>query len=176
MIPHWIQLPGSGIQSMAEGHAYWEERLRLLESGLAPTIHLHLAVLVEPYLGFVLSGAKTIESRFSTRRIPPYRKVKKDDVILLKRSSGPVVGICEVADAWFYHLDPGSWTQIRAEFTEALCAQDPEFWRTRANASFATLIRIKNVTRVPPIACRKRDRRGWVVLTSDHPRLPLEAP
>jgi len=174
MMPDWMGLPDSGIQSMAVGHPYWEERLRLLDSGSEPDVDLHLAVLVEPYLGYILDGVKTVESRFSSRRIPPYRKVKTGDAILLKRSSGPIIGICEVADVWFYRLDPASWIQIRAEFTQAMCAQDPDFWRRREGASFATLIRIHNVIRVPPMSCRKRDRRGWVVLTSNNRRLPLD--
>ena len=176
MIPSWMNLSPGGIRSLTIGNPYWEKRLSHLTSGLAPTYDLHLAILVEPYLQFVLEGIKTVESRFSTRRYPPYQRVKIGDVILLKRSSGPIVGICEVSGVWFYRLDPSSWALIRTEFTQALCAQDPDFWRSRENASFATLMRIQNVTRVSPIKCEKRDRRGWVVLTANRHVLSLEAP
>jgi hypothetical protein len=167
----WIDLLSGGIRAIAAGHPYWEERLGQLSSRPRPPYDLHLAVLVEPYLQLVLEGSKTVESRFSSRRSPPYHKVKRGDVILLKRSSGPILGICEVSDVWFYRLDPASWGLIRSEFTKAMCAQDPDFWRNREGASFATLMRIQEVTRISPINCEKRDRRGWVVLTADHHRL-----
>src|ERR1700686_1163065 len=67
---------------------------------------IHLAVLVEPYLSLILDGKKTIESRFSTNRHAPFEQVQRGDVLILKRSSGPVEGLCTVSDAWFYQLNP----------------------------------------------------------------------
>lgn len=143
------------------GDAYWEGRLRDLEiCGLG----LHLAVMVEPYLGLVLDGRKTVESRFSSRRCPPYQRVGRGDILLLKRAGGPVCGVCEVSDVWSYRLDPQSWHEIRGEFSHALCANDPEFWRVRQSANFATLMRIVHVRKVRPTPVPKRDRRPWVVL------------
>jgi len=144
--------------------SYWAERLRGLLGGRPHEFSLHLGVFVEPYLGHVLAGRKTVESRFSVVRCPPYRRVRRGDTLLLKASGGPIVGLCEVRDAWYYHLDPGSWKFIRKEFAEALCAQDPEFWQAREKASYATLLRINRVTHVPPFSWAKRDRRGWVVV------------
>lgn len=125
---------------------------------------LHLAVLVEPYLRYILEGKKTVESRFSERRIAPYGNVQRDDVILLKRSGGPILGLCQVSNRWYYELDPPSWNEIRIEFSKMLCAQDPEFWRQRASAEFATLISLRNVLKIQPIKYSKNDRRGWVVM------------
>ncbi|MBN8564807.1 MAG: ASCH domain-containing protein [Leptolyngbya sp. UWPOB_LEPTO1] len=125
---------------------------------------LHLGVFVEPYLQFILEGKKTIESRFATRRFAPYNQVEKGDVILLKQSSGPIVGICQVTHCWFYELDPESWETIQRDFAQALCAQDPEFWQQRQAASYATLMRVQFVKAIEPIPFAKRDRRGWVIL------------
>lgn len=79
---------------------------------------------------------------------------------------------------WFYHLDPQSWQEIRKQFTEALCAQDPAFWEQRRLAAFASLIRIGQVRSLPSLAFKKRDRRGWVVLQERRPQgvVPLEMP
>ena len=128
----------------------------------SPAVSLHLAVLVEPYLSFLLSGTKTVESRFSAREIAPYRRVEKDDVILLKQASGPIVGAFNAAAVWYYELDPGSWAEVR-EFAAALCAHDG-FWEAREAASFATLVRVDSVRPLPALSVPKRDRRGWVVL------------
>ena len=32
---------------------------------------------------------------------------------------------------WHYELDPESFSELRSEFSAALCAQDPEFWAAR---------------------------------------------
>ncbi len=159
-LPDWRPLIDE-IRAALHGDVYWEGRL----TGLAgSTAGLHLAVFVEPYLGYLLDGRKTVESRFAARRCPPYDRVRRGDILLLKRSGGPIVGLCEVTDVWFYQLDPDSWQSIRAEFAQALCAQDPAFWRARRAASFATLMRVAAVRALPAIPCSKRDRRGWVVL------------
>ena len=160
---NWRLFFRNGLQGAVQGDLFWEPCLNSMIEGLAP-FGLHLAILVEPYLKYILDGKKTVESRFSERRIAPYGRVQKDDIILLKRSGGPIVGLCQVANIWYYQLDPESWQEIRNEFTQMLCAQDPAFWEQRENAEFATLMRLRNVHEITPIKYSKSDRRGWVVL------------
>ena len=143
---------------------HWSRYLSELWSGQGPGYSVHLAIFVQPYLEYLLSGRKTVESRFSVVRCAPYRRVRQGDVVLVKASGGPIVGICRVGQVWFYQLDPDSWRTIRTYFTESLSAQDPEFWRARSNASFATLLQVEDVRRISPVPWVKRDRRGWVVL------------
>jgi len=133
---------------------------RLLSRSTRPKRNLHLAVMVEPYLTFVLEGKKTVESRFTANRCAPYGRVESGDIILLKRVSGPVCGACRVAQVWYYELDPSAVSFIRREFASAICAPDPAFWEARKDAAFATLIRITDVVRLDPIGVNKRDRRG----------------
>lgn len=163
------------LMPTVHGDPYWSAKLDLCLQQSPHHPGLHLAILLEPYLEYILAGLKTVESRFSVKRVPPYQSIQRGDVVLLKRVSGPIVGIAEASDAWFYQLDPVSWESIRGEFTEALCAQDPDFWEIRKSASFATLIRLRNVRRVRPLHFTKRDRRGWVVLLacSDQETLTL---
>ena len=151
------------VLAVVRGDAFWEDRLAAVT---AATIGLHLAVFVEPFLGYLLAGRKTVESRFAMRRTPPYGQIRCGDLVLVKRSGGAILGLCEVAETWFYHLDSESWEAIREEFALALCAQDPAFWESRRAATFATLMQIAAVRALPPIRCPKRDRRGWVVLRS----------
>jgi hypothetical protein len=147
------------------GHAFWEPYLvsrRDSSEGAA----IHLAVFVEPFLEYVLNGTKTVESRFSANRVAPYASVKQGDIVLLKASGGPVVGLCRAADVWSYRLQTTSWSEIRNRFAHAMCAEDPEFWETRSSAGYATLIRIVDVLKTPAIPVAKSDRRGWVVLSA----------
>jgi ASCH domain len=152
------------LQLAVREDPFWETYLAPLNTQDPLPFTLHLGVFVEPYLQFILEGKKTIESRFSTRRFAPYQQIQNGDVILLKQSSGPIIGLCQVTHCWFYQLDPESWKTIQQEFAQAICAQDPEFWQQRQAATYATLIRITDVKTVDPIPFVKRDRRGWVVL------------
>jgi hypothetical protein len=126
---------------------------------------IHLAVLVEPYLSLILDGKKTIESRFSVNRHAPFEQVQRGDVVILKRSSGPVEGLCTVSDAWFYRLNPNTWPEIE-RYASALCMDDSSFWRQKRGASYASLMRIEKIVRVPSLEIGKLDPRGWVVLRS----------
>ena len=142
---------------------FWYEYLRQLKESEAD-VGLHVAVLLEPFLSFVLDGRKTVESRFSARRHAPYQAVHQGDVILLKRSAGPIVGIAIARRTWFYWVTPMALAEIKESFAESLCARDEAFWDARRDASYATLIELGEVMALPPIPCDKRDQRGWVTL------------
>jgi hypothetical protein len=152
-----------GVREAVQGDGFWGTYLtHTLRTTSERSVHL--AIFVPPYLEYVLCGKKTVESRFSSVRCPPFGRVREGDVILLKQTGGPVVGLATAARIWSYTLDPDSWSEIRRDFTDALCAQDPDFWRTRNKAAYATLVRLQNVRKIPPFGFQKRDRRGWVVL------------
>jgi hypothetical protein len=151
----------ASVQRDLEADTIWCD---ILSGGRQLTIGVHLAIFVEPYLQFLLQGKKTVESRFSVYRCAPYERVRNGDLVFVKRSGGPICGVCRVEHVWNYQLDPFSWNRIRSEFAVALCAQDPSFWKSREEASFATLMAVRDVRSITPIFIRKRDRRGWVVL------------
>jgi hypothetical protein len=125
---------------------------------------VHLAIFVEPFLQFVLDGRKTVESRFSIHRRPPFECVRSGDLVLIKESGGPVVALAEVSNVWYYQLDSSAWDLIRNRFAERLCVDDSEFWKSKASSCFATLMQFARVDKLDPLNCSKRDRRGWVVL------------
>ncbi|MFC1611495.1 ASCH domain-containing protein [Myxococcota bacterium] len=126
---------------------------------------VHLGIFSEPYLGHILAGRKTVESRFSRVAMAPYERASVGDILVLKRSSGPIVGACQVHKARFVQIEKRSQLQaLRHRFATALCATDPEFWRQRADSKFVTLLKIRHVIALPPIGCDKKDRRGWVTL------------
>jgi hypothetical protein len=161
------------VRVVVKGDKFWADYMGRLSTREPAPFSLHLAVMVEPYLKFMLDGTKTVESRFSANRCAPYDRVGKGDVVLLKRSGGPIVGLCLVTYAWFYELDPASWRTIRQEFGKAICAQDPKFWRERQGANYATLMRVRHVRPVSPVKFEKRDRRGWVILRESVAEQPL---
>jgi hypothetical protein len=146
------------------GHPFWEEYLLPITLRKRIPFSIHLAILVEPYLKFILDGKKTVESRFSINKIAPYEKIYKGDIILLKRSGGPIIGICKVTNSQFYRVDSKSLSEIKHNFSNALCVHNTSFWKEKESSLYATIICIDKVIAIDPISFVKRDRRGWIVL------------
>lgn len=170
---NWYSSLTNDLIKVVQGDSFWEPYLSRLNTSSSTPFTLHLAVMVEPYLRFMLEGRKTIESRFSANRCAPFGRVHRGDVIMLKKTGGPIVGICMASESWFYRLDSQSWMTIKQDFASYICAQDPKFWEDRERASFATLIKVTRVRSITPIKAEKRDRRGWVVLPQPSAELPL---
>jgi hypothetical protein len=136
------------------------------------TVGVHLAILVEPFLSAILDGRKTVESRFGVHRRPPYRCIDPNDIILLKRSGGPIVGVAEAAAATFHQLSPAVLSDIRERFACQLFALTEEFWESRAQKQYATLIELNDPAEVTPFPFPKRDRQGWVIIDRRPEREP----
>lgn len=128
-------------------------------------IGIHLAIFAEPFLSMVLSGEKTIESRFSRNRCAPYGEIDDGDIILLKEVAKPIRGLALARRTWFYDLGREPIEGIRHRFGTGIRADD-EFWSSRADALYATLIELDAPASIASVSCDKRDRRGWVPLRS----------
>ena len=151
-----------GIDTIVTFFARWEP-------GVTNGHRVHLAILQEPYLSLILDGTKTIESRFSQKRIAPFKKAKPGDIILLKRSSGSVEGICKVNRSWFFEMNPGVVKRLREEFYEQLCIDDQAYWKNKIEpSSYGSLLEVSNVVRVDHFKVTKKDRRPWVIIKDEH--------
>lgn len=135
---------------------------------------IHLAVFVEPYLTFLMNGSKTVESRFSTNKCAPYMSVNEGDAILIKKSGGPVVGICHASYVWNYKLNRTSLGEIKRLFSSSLCIDDEDFWISKKNSVYATLIKVDHIKSIVPFVVPKRDRRGWVVVSEPQDQMELQ--
>lgn len=133
-------------------------------SSRAEQVGLHLAILAEPFLSFVLSGRKTIESRFTRTRCAPFDQIRSGDIILLKRVGGPVCGLVLAKQTWFFDLHFQPIDTIRERYGDPICADDA-FWELKRGAAYATLIELAEPISIGAIPCNKKDRRGWVALT-----------
>jgi len=149
--------------------SFWSHRLaQVANKKTKPEgIRIHVAVFVEPYLGYLLDGTKTVESRFSINRCAPFGQAQEGDLILVKRSGGGVVAVCEIASKWYYELDRSAWAVIKERFAAPLAIRDPSFWEARKDACYASLFKVRHLRAIDPLPFEKRDRRGWVVLRSD---------
>jgi hypothetical protein len=134
---------------------------------------LHLAVLAEPFLGWLLDGSKTIESRFSRVRCAPYGTLCEGDIVAVKKPGGPVSGAFLAGTVSCYQLTPARITEIRNRFAAQIRADGDEFWDQRADCAYATLIQVRHVRTLPSLPFPKKDRRGWAPLTSARTQLAL---
>ncbi len=151
----------------------WHDRLS--RALLDPGVGIHLGVFVEPYLQAILDGRKTVESRFGRNRHAPFARVSPGDIILLKRSGGPVVGIAVAGRTDYYALDVETLSDIRRRFASRLFAEDDDFWSARADKRFATLIELADRVGIGTLFVEKRDRRGWLTYRGGQPCLSLAA-
>lgn len=147
------------IHTAIREYPAWAELRHILDD---PSFGVHLAVMVGPYLSYILAGRKTVESRFSKNAIAPYRCITVGDIVLLK--AGPVVGSFRVSSIDFVVLNDRELARLRRDYSEAICAEGDEFWHVRSDMRYATLIGIEDVRKLPAITVSKRDMRGWVVL------------
>lgn len=147
------------IATAAETRDDWKQ-LELL-AGESATVGVHIACMIEPFLGYILEGKKTIESRFSKPLIAPYQRAAVGDVILLK--AGPIVASFRTEWVEFIKLDEHERARLVRDHSKAICADD-DFWEARADKRYATLLGISDVRRLTPLKVDKQDRRGWMVL------------
>lgn len=137
-----------------------------------PCYRIHLAIFNEPYLTLILEQKKTLESRFSVNRCAPYQEVSAGDILVLKLSGGPIMGLATVGNATHLRISsPAEFVEIADRYGPALCVEASEFWEQRKNASYCTLIELRNIERFEMDKVRKRDRLGWVVLQREQMEL-----
>jgi len=125
--------------------------------------NIHLGVFSEPYLTKMLNGTKTIESRFSKHKILPYQKIAKNDIVLVKKSSGMVVAYFTIKEVLFFDLCETSISFIKDKYNKELCVDD-EFWKLKENSRYATLIRIDHMVLLQPFAIHKKGMQTWIKL------------
>ncbi len=124
---------------------------------------IHLGIFGEPYLTYMLEGKKTIESRFSKNKIMPYNQITKDDIVIVKKSSGNVVGYFTINDVLFFDLNTISIEEIKLKYNKQLCV-DETFWINKKNSNYATLIIIDKLFKLKPFHINKKGMQTWVKL------------
>ncbi len=124
----------------------------------------HIAILKQPFFNMVLSGEKTIESRWSMNKIPPYDKVSVGDKILLKESGKDVTAIATVKDVKYYQLSPELVEEIRLKYGKQIGTDKFKDWKSTMKKRYCTLIWLCNVKEIEPIKVKRSNGAGWLIL------------
>lgn len=126
----------------------------------------HLAIFKGEGAELILSGKKTVESRFSRRKDPPFGAISAGDLVYIKPSGKEIIGQFWVKKVIFYEgLDEEDIREIKEKYGKDLAADDI-YWKGKENARYGTLIFIGEVDPfiTSPVKHAKKDLRGWVVL------------
>lgn len=124
----------------------------------------HLAIMNQPYLNYILSGKKSIESRFTKVRCSPFREVNNGDILILKESSGDIVAISSIKKVEYYgNLSKNETFEILIKYQSQL-AIDKDFIEMKKESKYVSLFYIDKTITIPPIKLKKSDRRAWVNL------------
>ncbi len=128
----------------------------------------HLAIFKGRGAEKILSGQKSIESRFAKGRIAPYKVVSRGDLVYIKASGGDIIGQFRVKKVIFFDgLELLDFRDIRKQYGIGLNL-DQGYWKGKESCKYGTLIFIGDSSRfiTSPVKIPKKDLRGWVVLDS----------
>ncbi len=126
----------------------------------------HLAIFKGEGTEKILSGKKSIESRFSKAKIAPFGAVSSGDLVYIKPSGGEIIGQFRVKKViYFDGLTQDDVLDIKKRYEKEISV-DEEYWLGKSKAKYASLIFIGNSARfiTSPVKIPKKDQRGWVVL------------
>lgn len=126
----------------------------------------HLAIFKGDAAKDILSGKKTIESRFSKAKIVPFGQVSPGDLVYIKPSGKDIIGQFRVKKVIFYDgLNPEDILKIRQEYGKLLAVEE-SYWVDKKDARYGSLIFIGEVDPflTSPVKFNKKDLRGWVAL------------
>jgi ASC-1-like (ASCH) protein len=127
----------------------------------------HIAILHKKYYNLILSGKKTIESRFSFNKIAPYNKVKVGETIYLKESGKNITARAKVKDVKFFELNPEIVEDIRVKYGNNIGVADVDSWNKTKQKKFGTLVWLENVETINEIKTNRSCGTAWFVLEND---------
>ncbi|CRL34772.1 MazG-like family protein [Agathobacter rectalis] len=143
----------------ASGDQYWISKINVLGDS-----HIHVAVMVEPYITKIMKGEKTIESRFSQNKIVPWGRVFPGDIIIIKRSGGSFESVFEAGEIISKELKSSREVeQIKNDFNDRLCIED-DWWEKKLKSRYVTLIPIIHLLRFDPFVIKFKNRQAWLEL------------
>ncbi len=124
----------------------------------------HIAIMREPYYSLILSGKKTIESRFSKNRCIPYEKVKVGDVIYFKKTGCDVNVTATIDSILYYELNPEKVEKIRIKYGKQIGTDEPKDWKVTKSKKYCSLFFIKDVKQITPFSVPRSNGAGWLLL------------
>lgn len=130
----------------------------------------HLAIMRKSWnlLPKILSGEKTIESRWYKNKYAPWDKIKKKDIVYFKNSGKPVFVEAKVADVLqFSSLNPEKVKKILAEYgsRDGIFKNEMnKYYEMFKNKNYCLLVFLKNPKSIKQFDVDKKRFRRYVCL------------
>lgn len=119
----------------------------------------------------ILSGRKTIETRFSLHQIAPFGVISVGDIVYLKPPGEEIIGQFRVRKVFsIAGLVSEDMKKIFKDYGKQISmgdkVEDERYQQSKLSCKFGTLIFIGESERfiVSPLKVNKSDQRGWVVI------------
>ncbi len=123
----------------------------------------HIAIFRQPFFNMVLSGEKTIESRWAMHKVAPYGKVKTGDAILLKETGKDVTATAVAGRVEFFELTPSLVDEIRIKYGKEIGTDKFEDWQGTRHKKYCTLVWLEKVEKINTIKVKRSNGSGWIV-------------
>lgn len=135
----------------------------------------HIAIMRKSW-GFtdkILSGDKTIESRWYKTKRAPWGKIQPNDTVYFKNSGEPIklrAGVDSVLQ--FENLTPVRIKEILARYGLQIGigpAEIPKFYELFKNKRYCILVFLKNATSIKPFEINKSgygNMSAWIAVSS----------
>jgi len=131
----------------------------------------HLAIFSADAVKQILAGNKTIETRFSQKKIAPFGVVSRGDWVYIKPPGKDVIGRFKVKKVISIEgLDNSDLEEVQSKYGSLVSlgeqTLDSKFFASHLGAVYGTIIFIGSTEQfiTSPIKIVKSDLRGWVVL------------
>ncbi|MDP1696056.1 MAG: hypothetical protein Q8L29_04025 [archaeon] len=128
----------------------------------------HLAILSKTnnLLSKILSGEKTIESRWYKHKKAPFGTLSKGDIIYFKESGAQVTARASVKDFEVYeNLSPDEIKSILSRYSAQL-GVDISYYDNIKDKTLCMLIFLQDVEKIPPFNVKKSYGTAWISLDS----------
>lgn len=129
----------------------------------------HIAIMKKSwkFTDKILSGEKTIESRWYTAKYTPWDRIHSGDAVFFKDSGEPVTVQAEVVDVeQISELDKEGIKNILEKYWECLGIEKkniPKFYEQFKDKKYCILIHLKNPRKIEPFDI---DKTGYVIMSA----------
>jgi len=133
-----------------------------------PDMH-HIAILNKQrkLLHKIISGEKTIESRWYKFRKTPYQNIKSGDIVYFKDSGDPITVKAEVSKTLFFdNLTLNKITDILKKYGKKIVIP-VSYAKNLTDKNYCTLIFVTKVKKVTPFLIDKRgygNMAAWITV------------
>lgn len=126
----------------------------------------HVAILKKEWklLDKIVSGKKTVESRWYVSKVAPWGKISAGDVVFFKESGSPVSAKANVEKIIQEELTPSKVKALMEKYGKAICVRDEaEFIKNNEKKKYGMLIFLKDAAKVEPFDI---DKKGFGLMSA----------